>query len=79
MTTWRVTVKGGDASDREAFKEAHFKQLYQALGESLTFELPEQDEEGADALVAEAEKKGLTADKERFEDPLEQAESVDFW
>lgn len=78
MTTWRITVKG-EASELEAFKEAHFKKLYQATGDSLIFELPEQDEEGADALVTQAEKEGLVADKERYEDPLEQAEGVDFW
>lgn len=77
--SWRITVKGGSAEEREAFKEEHFKQLFQATGDSVTFELPENDEAGADALAKEAEEKGLTAEKEKFEDPLEDAGSVDFW
>lgn len=77
--TWRIIVKGGTAEDREAFKEAHFKKLFDTSGDSVTFEVPEHDEAGADALAKEAEKAGLEAVKEKFEDPLDQAGSVDFW
>ncbi len=80
MATWRITIKGKEPEDRDAFKEAHFKALYQASGDSVTFELPEHDEAGADALVAEAKEAGFEAEKEKFEDPLDSADaSVDFW
>lgn len=80
MATWRVTVTCTDAETAEAFKDTHYKQLYQASGTSLTFEVPETDEAGADAIVAAAKEAGFEAAKERFEDPLESADTaVDFW
>jgi hypothetical protein len=80
MTTWRITVTGGEPEEREAFKDAHYKQLLTTTGDSVSFELPEADAAGADALVAEAKKAGLEASKESYEDPLDSADAaVDFW
>ncbi len=79
VDAWRVTIKGKESEDREAFKELHFKQLYNSSGDSVTFELPANDEAAADALVKEAEAAGFTAEKEAAEDPLGDAGSVDFW
>ncbi len=80
MSTWRITVTGGESEDREAFKDAHYKQLLTSTGDSVTFELPESDEAGADAIVAAAKEAGLEAKKETFEDPLDSADAaVDFW
>ncbi len=79
VDAWRITIKGKESEDREAFKELHFKKLYQSSGDSVTFEVPPTAEADADALVKEAEAAGFTAEKEGYEDPLDDAGSVDFW
>ncbi len=79
VDAWRITIKGKESEDREAFKELHFKKLYNSSGDSVTFEVPGHDEAAADALVKEAETAGFTATKESYEDPLDEAGSVDFW
>ncbi len=75
--SWRITVKGDDSDKLEAFKEAHYKKLYQGSGDQIIFEVPTEEE--ADAVIEAAKAEGLEASKEAYEDPLGDAEAVDFW
>jgi hypothetical protein len=83
MPTWRVHVKAPSAEAIEPFKNdrERFKKLYSHGGAEAVFELPESNEAGADQLVADAEKAGFTAKKEKFVDPLDSVEgtAADFW
>lgn len=82
MATWRVHVKAPTAEAMEPFKNERdrFKKLYNHGGAEATFELPEAQTEGADAIIAEAKKLGFEASKELYTDPLENADvSADFW
>lgn len=78
MSTWRVTVEG-EAEKVEAVKETFYKKLLSGAGGSVTFELPESDEAGADEIVKAAEKADLKATKESYTDPLDDAAPVDFF
>jgi hypothetical protein len=82
MATWRVHVKATDAAAIDAFKNEvqRFKKLQSHGGLDAVFELPESNEKGADEIVADATKLGLTAKKEKYVDPLESADvTADFW
>jgi ethanolamine utilization protein EutP (predicted NTPase) len=82
MATWRVIVKADTAEKMDIFKNevSRFKKLYSHGGTEAIFELPESNEAGADAMVADAIKEGFTARKEKYEDPLDSVEtSADFW
>lgn len=82
MATWRVIVKADTAEKMDLFKNevSRFKKLYSHGGTEAIFELPESNEAGADAMVADAIKEGFTAKKEKYVDPLDSVEaSADFW
>ena len=80
MATWRVHVTGTTAEATEAFKNRFFKKLYNSGGLDLVFELPENNEAGADEIAAEAGKLQFKAKKEKFVDPLESVDATaDFW
>lgn len=82
MATWRVHVKATDPKAMDEFKNEvrRFKKLYSHGGVEAVFEFPESDEKGADELAAEATKLGMTAKKEKYEDPLESSgATADFW
>lgn len=78
-SSWRVTVKCKDPEKATTFKERFFKQIYEERGPTLVFETPLSDEALADKIVAAAEAEGHTAQKAKFEDPLDEAQPVDFW
>lgn len=82
MATWRVHVVASDNAKAKLFKEdrENFKKFYGEAGTKLTFEFPENDERGADAMVAKAKSQGFKAEKERYEDPLDSSgATADFW
>jgi hypothetical protein len=82
VATWRVHVKAADAAAIDAFKNevSRFKKLYSHGGLEAVFEFPESNEKGADEMAAEATKLGMTAKKEKYEDPLESSgATADFW
>ncbi len=78
MNTIRVTVEG-DAEQVEAVKEQFYKQYIEGAGSKIVFEVPEDADDEADKIVKAAEEKDLKATKENYEDPIEDAGSVDFW
>ena len=75
-------VKAPDAAAIDPFKNevGRFKKLYSHGGAEATFEFPESNEKGADEIVADAKKLGFEAKKEKYVDPLENADvTADFW
>ena len=80
MATWRVHVTCTDAEAAEEFKKEFYKKLYQSAGPTVSFEVPEMDEAGADEIIKAAKDAGFEASKEKYEDPLDSAQgTVDFW
>lgn len=80
MATWRIHVVAADAAKAQEFKERFFKQVYADAGAKVTFEVPESMEARADEIVKAAQDAGHKAEKEKYVDPLENAEtSADFW
>lgn len=77
--TLRVTVNAPDSDTAGEVKERFFKQLYEHAGTKVIFELPEDAGSDAEGIVAFAEEKGCTAEIEKHEDELGDAEPVDFW
>jgi hypothetical protein len=82
MATWRVHVTATDPVKAKEFREAreNFKDAIAETGGKMTFEFSESNEKGAEALIARAKAAGFTADKEKYEDPLESSgATADFW
>lgn len=78
-SSWRITVKCQDSEKANTFKDRFFKQIYEERGPTLVFETPLSDEALADQIVKAAEADGFSAEKAKFEDPLDEAQPVDFW
>lgn len=82
MATWRIIVTPTDAEKGKLFREAreNFKDAIGDTNGKMTFEFSEANEKGADALMERAKAAGFTAEKEKYEDPLESSgASADFW
>lgn len=82
MATWRVNVTAPDATKMKEFREAreNFKSAISESGNKATFEFSESSEASAEELIARAKAAGMTAEKEKYEDPLESSgASADFW
>lgn len=77
--TLRTTVKAPDSETAEAVKDRFFKKLFEHAGDQVTFEVPLDAEDEAKAIEAFASEKGCEASTETHEDPLDEAEPVDFW
>lgn len=79
METLRVTVDAPDADTADKVKETFFKKLYEHAGTKVVFELPEDGQEEADAIIAFAKENGCEAASEVHKDELDDAAPVDFW
>lgn len=82
MATWRVHITATDPAKAKEFREAkeNFKSAIADSGAKVSFEFSETSEKSADDLIARAKALGFTAEKERYEDPLESSgASADFW
>ncbi len=79
MATLRVIVEAPDADIATEVKEQFFKKLYEHSGAKVIFEVPAGADADADEIIAFAKDKGCQASKEDYEDPLDEAGSVDFW
>jgi len=75
----RIIAEAPDAETATEVKERFFKKLYEHSGTKVTFEVPDDARAEADEVQAFAEGKGCTVTQETFEDPLQDAEPVDFW
>ncbi len=74
----RITITAPDAEQASEFKERFFKDLYNHSGNKVTFEVPEGDDKIAE-IEAAAKEAGFEVASEKYEEPIEDAEPVDFW
>lgn len=79
MSTIRVTINAPNAETAEQVKEQFFKKLYEHAGTTVIFEVPADAQDQADEIITHAKAKGCEGTSEPHEDPLEDAEPVDFW
>lgn len=77
--TLRITVNAPDNDTAEAVKDAFFKKLFRHAGQEVVFEVPKDAEDEAKAIEDFAADKGCETSTEEHEDPLDEAEPVDFW
>lgn len=79
MSTIRITVNAPEVEQADEVKDQFFKKLFEHAGTKVVFEVPAGADAEADEIIAFAKDKGCEASKETFEDPLDDAGSVDFW
>ena len=75
----RIHCTAPDGDTATEVKETFFKKLLEHKGDKVSFELPEDATAEADEIEAFAKDKGCTVEREVYEDPIEDAEPVDFW